>query len=203
MNGNNMNMWYLWGSDNGYSHTPNMISTGNYNIDNVYAANMFTNASKITDVENITFTHARCLNCMFYNCSNITSINNMQVTLETPNGYSDPYYVGNISLMFYNCTNLKDMTCIENWKYIDNVSTGDSAPINIMQMFYNCRNLSNNSLYAICNFFYNISPYMNNRHQKNLMSSSSYSPFYYTDINLRNVLSEDMINKMTSRGFSL
>lgn len=203
MNGNNMNLYYMWGSDNGYSYTPNMISTGNYNIDNVHATNMFANASKIADVENITFTHARCLNCMFYNCSNITSINNMQITLETPNGHSDYYYFGNISYMFYNCTNLKDMTCIENWKYIDNVSTGDSAPINIMQMFYNCRNLSNNSLYAICNFFYNISPYMNNRYQKNLMSSNSYSPFYYTNINLRNVLSEDMINKMTSRGFTL
>lgn len=203
MNGKNMNLYFMWGSQNTSQYIPNIISTGNYNIDGISAPYMFANASKINTVENITFTHAQDLSYMFNNCSNIVSINNMHVSFETNNGYGDSYRLGQMSSMFYRCINLRDITCIENWQYIDNVSTGDTTPVELRYMFYGCNNLSNESLYAICNFFYNIRPYMNNTAQRNLLNNCSNGPFYGSNINLRNVLDEDMITKMNTRGFIL
>lgn len=196
MHGNNVKLWDLFGLQS-YTNTSNLRSTGNYEITNCNAYEMFINQCNLSNVENIVMYDCNNSSQMFYYCNHITSISNMEMHFSATDGST--YQGCNLSMMFSSCSNLVDATSLDNWDYTDKVTTGSTRCVNVAQMFAYCNNLSNDSVYAITNFLYNTYNYISNG--INLNNSNGFSAFAYTNINVQNILDSNRINELKSRGF--
>lgn len=194
--GSNCNM-YRWlgayGSNNGYTYSTNLTHyTGQYNIDNCAAGQMFYYQRNLTDVQSIHFTNCNNTGSMFLECSNLLTINNLNIHFASrANIY--------LNYMFQGCRNLVDATAIDNWTFTD--TSAYVRYINLYYMFGQCNNLSNESLYAITNFFINIAPNVNSQYM-NLSNSNGYSPFISTNIELNTRLNVSQLNRLAMAGYT-
>ena len=180
-----------------------------YNINNipnisvvncVYTRSMFWNCSSLTSVPNITTSNKLwCITRMFQGCTNITTLSLFDVSGVNEAGevfdncvnlVSVPNFnfsiLTNLQSAFYNCYNLTSVPQFYAPKLL-----------NIRKTFAYCNNLSNESIQNIINICLNANiPAAN----KNLMVSSTDSPFYKT--NITNSRYSNRLSALSSAGWS-
>jgi surface protein len=180
------NQWFNQQMTFGY-----VKSTGSINAQNVNFYGAYCGCTGLDTINNITVTNCDCADYMFFNCRALVNVNNLPLHFAS-NQYLSYNY------MFGNCVKLNDVTCMENWTFTH--ASTISRHIYMSYMFFNCNNLSDNSLYAITNFFINIGSYVHTN-CLNLYNNNSYSAFGGTNISLTNRLDADQKARLTSAGY--
>ncbi len=166
--------------------------TGQYNIDNCAASQMFYYQRNLINVQSIHFTNCNNTSQMFGDCNNLLDISNLNIHFAS----RENIY---LNYMFQDCYNLVDVTAIDNWTFTD--TSVYLRYINIYSMFSQCNNLSNESLYAITNFFITIAPNVNSQHM-NLSNANTYSPFLSSNIELNTRLNVSQLNRLAMAGYT-
>ena len=193
MSGKYLSLRFFGGYDySDYQYIAQYVkSTGSINVQNVNFWYTYCGCTGLTTINNIVATNCNCTSYMFFNCRSLINANNLSLHFA-----SNYYLICNN--MFGNCIKLNDVTCMENWTFTHASNIG--RHINMSGMFYMCNNLSNDSLYAITNFFINIGSYVHSN-CLNLYNNNSYSPFYSTNISLTNRLDTNQRARLTSAGY--
>jgi surface protein len=190
--GTNCNMHSWFSAENG-STSSFLNYSGSYYINGCSIDYMFYYQQNLTNIQDIQLTNCNNAYNTFTNCYKLTTLgNNMNIHFSTTGSLL------NLSYMFYNCRLLRDTTCMENWSFTDRGSI--SRYINIMWMFEYCNNLSDESLYAITNFFIKIAPNVLSD-RMNLSNMNYYSPFSSTNIQINARLSTDQRNRLGRAGY--
>lgn len=175
-----------------YQHSFSYVkSTGSINAQNVHFGYAYSGCTGLDTINNIVATNCNNADYMFYNCRSLVNANNLSLH------FASNYYL-TCNNMFGNCIKLNDVTCMENWAFTHASNIG--RHIYMSGMFCMCNNLSDDSLYAITNFFINIGSYVNTN-CLNLYNNNGYSPFYSTNISLTNRLDTNQRARLTSAGY--